>query len=288
MRPSSPAMSDMRSDKPQKMDFLVSFLVDARGGSMTGSRRSGVRLVIPPQCAEQPVRLTIRQLRPDQVLHLPPLSEGEALASRIIHLTPATFLSPVLVEVPHFAALDNNNREIVVLRSDTGKKWSAHHNSTDNSHLTSFLNTSVNNLNNNSNSMAMTTITTTSFPQYFAIVSRPLQEQHWLGPEGGHIVSGQCPEVQCHFPARSLTKAINVGINVSRVLPVYSSEVEQQGGAVSPIVTVEPRRRKFHKPISVTMPLPRATDNNHKRTSIETSLLVRQLNKHVLFSLFIV
>ena len=123
-------------------------------------------------------------------------------------------------------------------------------------------------------------------PQYFAIVSRPLQEQHWLGPEGGHIVSGQCPEVQCHFPARSLTKAINVGITVSRVLPVYSSEVEQQGGAVSPIVTVEPRRRKFHKPISVTMPLPRATDN--KRTSIETSLLVRQLNKHVGFSLFIV
>ena len=33
MRPSSP-------DKPQKTDFLVSFLVDARGGSMTGARRS--------------------------------------------------------------------------------------------------------------------------------------------------------------------------------------------------------------------------------------------------------
>ena len=90
MRPSSP-------DKPQKTDFLVSFLVDARGGSMTGARRSdglyiciyirsinlstllydilsiiyiprsGVRVVIPPQAAEQPVRLTIRQLRPEQV-----------------------------------------------------------------------------------------------------------------------------------------------------------------------------------------------------------------------------
>ena len=27
--------------------------------------------------------------------------------------------------------------------------------------------------------------------------------------------------------------------------------------AVSPIVTVEPRRRKFHKPITLTIPLPR-------------------------------
>ena len=53
-------------DRPQKTDFLVSFLVDARGGSRTGARRSGVRVVIPPQAAEQPVRLTLRQLRPDQ------------------------------------------------------------------------------------------------------------------------------------------------------------------------------------------------------------------------------
>jgi len=28
--------------------------------------------------------------------------------------------------------------------------------------------------------------------------------------------------------------------------------------AVSPIVTVEPRRRKFHRPITLTIPLPRA------------------------------
>ena len=28
--------------------------------------------------------------------------------------------------------------------------------------------------------------------------------------------------------------------------------------AVSPIVTVEPRRRKFHKPITLTIPVPKA------------------------------
>jgi len=29
--------------------------------------------------------------------------------------------------------------------------------------------------------------------------------------------------------------------------------------AVSPIVTVEPRRRKFHKPITLTVPVPKAS-----------------------------
>nr|CAD7588907.1 unnamed protein product [Timema genevievae] len=30
--------------------------------------------------------------------------------------------------------------------------------------------------------------------------------------------------------------------------------------AVSPIVTVEPRRRKFHKPITLTIPVPQAAN----------------------------
>ena len=111
-------MESQSEDKPSKMDFLISFLVDARGGSMTGSRKSGIRMVIPPQSAEQPVRITCRQLRPDQVLTLPPLSEGEGLACRILQLTPATFLAPVLMEVPYFTPL-SDNREIIVLRSET-------------------------------------------------------------------------------------------------------------------------------------------------------------------------
>lgn len=33
---------------PTKLGFLVSFLVDARGGAMKGNRGSGMRLIIPP------------------------------------------------------------------------------------------------------------------------------------------------------------------------------------------------------------------------------------------------
>ena len=42
MRPSSPSSpcrpADNKQEKPIKTDFLVSFLVDARGGAMTGGR----------------------------------------------------------------------------------------------------------------------------------------------------------------------------------------------------------------------------------------------------------
>ena len=265
MRPSSP---DTRQDKPIKTDFLVSFLVDARGGSMTGSRRTGVRVVIPPQSAEQPVRLTIRQLRPDQVLHLPPLSDGEGLASRILQITPATFLSPVLVEVPHFACLDSG-REIVVLRSENGRKWSLHTNSTDNQNINAFLNTSQT---NGTQQMQTTSITTRNLPQYFAVVSRPQQEIFLLGQEGGQITSSLSSSLQCDFPRKALTKEISVGLSVMEVAE-HSQELEQQGGAMSPVITVEPRRRKFHKPITVSIPLPHSR-SKLGHSNIETSLLV--------------
>lgn len=45
---------------PPKCAFLVSFMVDARGGAMTGSRGSGLRLMIPQGAVESPVRVTCR------------------------------------------------------------------------------------------------------------------------------------------------------------------------------------------------------------------------------------
>lgn len=43
--------------------FLISFMVDARGGAMRGCRHSGVRIIIPPRKASQPMRITCRYLR---------------------------------------------------------------------------------------------------------------------------------------------------------------------------------------------------------------------------------
>lgn len=108
--------------------FLVSFLVDARGGAMRGCRHSGVRVIIPPYKASMPMRITCRYLRREKLVSPPPLAEGESLASRILEMGPtgARFLGPVIIEVPHFASLRGKEREIIVLRSDNGETWREH------------------------------------------------------------------------------------------------------------------------------------------------------------------
>lgn len=103
-------------------------MVDARGGTMRGCRHSGVRVIIPPGAAQQPMRITCRYLRRERLVHPPPLMEGEACASKIMEVGPAgaRFLNNVLIEVPHFASLRGKEREIIILRSDSGDVWREH------------------------------------------------------------------------------------------------------------------------------------------------------------------
>ena len=226
-------------NKPTKAEFLVSFLVDARGGSMTGSRSTGLRIAIPPRAAEQPVRVTCRQLRVESVLHPPPLSDGEGLATRILQLTPASFLSPVLVEINH-STPESAEREVVVLRCDSGKKWSLHSNTTPDNSLNQFLSSSMNNV-SNKNMEQKIQIITNSLPQYFALISRPRHQTFNLGPEGGLATSNLAPGLQCFFPAKALTKPVAIGISVCGARPSLLSDLSVQGGAVSPVITIEPR-----------------------------------------------
>merc|ERR1712142_393673 len=99
-------------------------------------------------------------------------------------------------------------------------------------------------------------ILTTDFPQYFAIVSRIRQEVHAIGPEGGVVNSTVVPQVQAVFPQGALTKKIKVGLQAQPIPPELTAKLLGNRVAVSPIVTVEPRRRKFHKPITLTIPVP--------------------------------
>lgn len=72
----------------------MSFLVDARGGTMKGCRHSGIRIIVPPRRAPMPIRVTCRLMKPSKVASPPSLMEGEALATRIIEMGPvgASFL----------------------------------------------------------------------------------------------------------------------------------------------------------------------------------------------------
>lgn len=128
-------------------------------------------------------------------------------------------------------------------------------------------------------------IITRDFPQFFAVVSRVKQDSHLIGPEGGVLSSTVVPQVQAVFPEGALTKRIRVGLQVTLHLPGgnWPPQTAHGGSPVfpqaqpvgvdvvrkilgnkatfSPIVTLEPRRRKFHKPITMTLPVPRSSQD---------------------------
>merc|ERR1719211_727693 len=242
--------------------FLVSFMVDARGGAMRGCRHSGVRVIIPPRKAPMPMRVTCRYLKKDKLIHPPPLMEGEAIASRILELGPAgaKFLGPVIIEVPHFASLRGKEREIVILRSDNGENWKEHTLEATEEAVQEVLQDSFDEGEatqlEDLNTGRITRILTTDFPQYFAIITRIRQEVHAIGPEGGVVNSTVVPQVQAVFPQGALTKKIKVGLQAQPIPTELTAKLLGNRVAVSPIVTVEPRRRKFHKPITLTIPVP--------------------------------
>lgn len=97
------------------LSFLVSFMVDARGGSMRGSRHHGLRVIIPPRTCTAPTRITCRLVKPQKLTTPPPLVEGEGLASRIISLGPSSmqflgWVNFVLVILNLLGHLHGNNK----------------------------------------------------------------------------------------------------------------------------------------------------------------------------------
>ncbi|XP_076296641.1 uncharacterized protein LOC143216947 isoform X2 [Lasioglossum baleicum] len=239
--------------------FLVSFLVDARGGAMKGCRHSGVRIIVPPRRATMPTRVTCRLVKPSKVANPPPLMEGEALATRIIEMGPvgAAFLGPVLIDIPHFASIQGKGREIIILRSENGETWKEHDNSIENDQTVW---APFDPQMSATHSGRITRIITTEFPQYFAVVTRIKQEVHVIGAEGGILISSVANHVQAVFPPGALTKKIKVGLQAHVIPAELTAKLLGNCVAVSPVITIEPRRRKFHKPITLTIPVPEAAN----------------------------
>ncbi|XP_071379248.1 ankyrin-1a isoform X1 [Centroberyx affinis] len=262
--PSSPATetSDNVSPvaSPIHTGFLVSFMVDARGGSMRGSRHNGLRVIIPPRTCAAPTRITCRLVKPQKLTTPPPLVEGEGLASRIISLGPASmqFLGPVIVEIPHFAALGRGDRELVVLRSENGSVWKEHRNRYGDDVLETILNGMDEDLESQEElgKKRIRRIISTDFPLYFAVVSRVQQESDLIGPEGGSLTSKLVPMVQATFPETAVTKRVRLGLQAQPVPDELVAKLLGNQANFSPVVTVEPRRRKFHRPIGLRIPLP--------------------------------
>ncbi|XP_031971890.1 ankyrin-3 isoform X5 [Corvus moneduloides] len=245
---------------PIHSGFLVSFMVDARGGSMRGSRHHGMRIIIPPRKCTAPTRITCRLVKRHKLASPPPMVEGEGLASRLVEMGPAgaQFLGPVIVEIPHFGSMRGKERELIILRSENGETWKEHQYDSKHEDLTEILNGMDEELDSveELEKKRICRIVTKDFPQYFAVVSRIKQESNQIGPEGGVLSSTTVPRVQASFPEGALTKRIRVGLQAQPVPEEIVKKILGNKATFSPIVTVEPRRRKFHKPITMTIPVP--------------------------------
>ncbi|XP_035853494.1 ankyrin-3-like isoform X43 [Sander lucioperca] len=245
---------------PIHSGFLVSFMVDARGGSMRGSRHNGMRIIIPPRKCTAPTRITCRLVKRHKLASPPPMVEGEGLASRLVEVGPAgaQFLGPVIVEIPHFGSMRGQERELILLRSENGESWKEHlydYKSDDLNQLLSGMDEELDSP-EELERKRICRIITKDFPQYFAVVSRIRQETNQMGPEGGTLCSRSIPLVQASFPEGALTKKIKVGLQAQPVPDETVKKILGNRATFSPIVTVEPRRRKFHKPITMTIPVP--------------------------------
>ncbi|XP_022619298.1 ankyrin-3-like [Seriola dumerili] len=252
---------------PIHSGFLVSFMVDARGGSMRGSRHNGMRIIIPPRKCTAPTRITCRLAKRHKLAYPPPMVEGEGLVSRLVEVGPAgaQFLGPVIVEIPHFGSMRGKERELIVLRSDNGDTWKEHQSDARPEDLVDLLTGMDEELDSPAEleKKRICRIVTRDFPQYFAVVSRIKQESNHMGPDGGMLSSTTVPMVQASFPQGALTKRIRVGLQAQPVPDDMVRAVLGNRATFSPIVTVEPRRRKFHKPITMTIPVPPRSAEGH-------------------------
>ncbi|XP_053110658.1 ankyrin-2 isoform X30 [Hemicordylus capensis] len=286
------------SASPIHSGFLVSFMVDARGGAMRGCRHNGLRIIIPPRKCTAPTRVTCRLVKRHRLATMPPMVEGEGLASRLIEVGPSgaqflgklhlptappplnegeslvsrilqlgppgtKFLGPVIVEIPHFAALRGKERELVILRSENGDNWKEHFCEYTEDELNEILNgmDEVLDTPEELEKKRICRIITRDFPQYFAVVSRIKQDSNLIGPEGGVLSSTVVPQVQAVFPEGALTKRIRVGLQAQPMHNELVKKILGNKATFSPIVTLEPRRRKFHKPITMTIPVPKASSD---------------------------
>ncbi|CAD5124042.1 DgyrCDS12350 [Dimorphilus gyrociliatus] len=239
-------------------EFLISFIADANGAIMVCKRYSGLRIIVQPNVISNPTKFILKFVKKDQLSSPPPLLQNEGLACRILELSPNAldFDGEIIIEVPHFASLEDGQREIAVLRSDNGVDWIEHKNISEERRpknideiFKGFREAeSVYNRN-------VVRIKTNSLPKYFALVSLLRQRTKLLGQEGGILVAHAESNVQINFPKGAVTKTIQAGIQAQIIKRALLDQCLKPGVISSPIVSLEPSKRKFHREITISLPL---------------------------------
>ncbi|EDV26047.1 uncharacterized protein TRIADDRAFT_24276 [Trichoplax adhaerens] len=219
-------------------------VVGPEGGTLISSR-FGIRIIIPPNSVQSPVKIECRLLEKKgnsgRTIQ-PNLKDAEALANRVLEISPAGtyFSKPVSIEIPYYIAIEGYSREICVMSSERGDGWSdckscrvlpIDENSDDDEYYVA--------------------ISTQSLPSYFAVISRICREDADISNDGGAIFSSFVPFVRVDVPPGCFHKESDSYI---QVLPVYPDDlsVTSVSGA-TPVVTLEPRIR-LKQAVTITLP----------------------------------
>lgn len=195
------------------------------------------------------------------------------------------FNRPIAIEVPHLASLACDWREVVVLRSENGETWKEHNfaqspsgvaTDAEKAAIRDTMLEVVERVDSDSELRRRNVhrIVTNDFPLYFALVTRVRVQIEQLGSEGGLLNSSVVPAVQSLYPDGALQKRIRIGL---QALPITEQLLLRVGKdpriCCSPVVTIEPRRRKFHKPITLAIPIAKTVTQSMLNQSVDTQTL---------------
>ncbi|XP_065062598.1 ankyrin-3-like isoform X3 [Rhopilema esculentum] len=244
--------------------FLISFLVDARGGIFE-SRQTGIRVTIPRGACEMPTRIMCKLLRSSQKVPMPKLYINEGLVSRVVEVAPQglQFLKPIIMELPHFGSLRKRERELIVLRSDPDSDFWREHVATriqsEGIDEEAFGEMPSSPEHGYKSGRQFVKIVSQDLPERFAVVSRPRKEKFLMFPEGGVIKSCVLPKAQVIFKETSLNTSTKVILQIQFVNELLLDPADT--AKYSSIIRLQPHV-KLANPVNVTMPCPWITTDH--------------------------
>ncbi len=108
----------------------------------------------------------------------------------------------------------------------------------------------------------ITRVVLEAFPKFLSLISRPFVQFELIGANGGSIKSTLVPGVEIIVTPSALTRETQIGLQVQLVPNRVMREVLGSEYECSHVVSVLPKNRKFHKPITIIMPSSKIYENS--------------------------
>ncbi|CBY32237.1 unnamed protein product [Oikopleura dioica] len=220
-------------------EFLACFLVDARGGTLKSKRIPGFRLIVPPNAVEKPTRIFARS---SSAKNQPKLFDCEAAATPVIELSPVHFKANVVLDIPVLGE-HRSNTEMVVLKSSMESKWYSLQDHLDDSESE-----------DPAFEECCKRLRLKKLPQFIFVHTRPQVVSLNVTPAGGTLAAID-ERLRVTFPEGALTKPTTVIPLISLIYSIHRTACPA-GVLTSPILTLEPRRRRFHRTVIYNIPTP--------------------------------